>query len=198
MKLPVWTLSFALLAVAGCKRANPKETQMSGEPSRPAVAQVAEPPIAAPGEKIAAPGEKIAAPGETLPSPAGTDPAPLAAAPAAKDTSYNLVLQVPAEAATGKVTVANVKVTPGKGYKVNEEYPTKLTLEATDGVTIAKPVMAKADAAAFDKHQLAFDVKLTPTRAGTFTVRGKLSFAVCTDATCDPKSDTVAISLNAK
>lgn len=154
---------------------------MSGEPSRTAAAP-SEPPIAAP---------------ETIPPP-GTDAPAGAGEPRAKDTTYDVALVQPAEGAAGSVMVANVKVTPGKGYKVNEDYPTKLTLEATDGVTAAKQSLGKADAAAFDKHQLVFAVKLTPARAGEFTVRGKLSFAVCTDATCDPKSETIAINLRAK
>lgn len=160
---------------------------MSGEPSR--VAAPSEPPIAAPSEP------PIAAP-ETVPA-SGTE-APATAEPRVKDTSYDLALAQPAEGAAGAVMVASVKITPGKGYKVNEDYPTKLTLEATDGVAAAKQALGKSDAAAFDKHQLVFDVKLTPARAGDFTVRGKLSFAVCTDATCDPKSETIAINLRAK
>ena len=188
MKRLAWLLPLPLLALVMCKRADPKETQMSGEAARPAAALPAEPPIAPPGEKIPMPGEAVA----PAPAPAGATTA------AAKDTSYDLVVQAPAEAAAGSAVVANVKVTPGKGYKVNEEYPTKLSLEATDGVTTGKQVLAKADAAAFDKHQLAFDVKLTPTRAGEFTVRGKLTFAVCTDATCDPKTEAIAINLRAK
>lgn len=190
MKRLGW-LIFGALALWGCKRADPKETQMSGEPSRAAAAP-SEPPIAAPSEP------PIAAP-ETIPSP-GAAPAAAAAAgePRAKDTSYDLALVQPAEGAAGAAMVASVKVTPGKGYKVNEDYPTKLTLEATDGVASTKQTLGKSDAAAFDKHQLVFDVKLTPARAGEFTVRGKLSFAVCTDATCDPKTETIAINLRAK
>lgn len=162
---------------------------MSGEPSRPAAAP-SEPPIAAPSEP------PIAAL-ETVPQPGAAAPA-VASEPRAKDTSYDLALAQPAEGSAGAVMVASVKVTPGKGYKVNEDYPTKLTLEATDGVSALKQTLGKSDAAAFDKHQLVFDVKLTPARAGDFTVRGKLSFAVCTDATCDPKSETIAINLRAK
>jgi hypothetical protein len=176
-------VALAVLATCTmCKRADPKETQMAGESPRSGATALAEPPIAAPGERIPMPGEG-SRDGEN---------------PAAKDTSFQVALQVPAEATAGAVTVANVRVTPGAGYKVNQEYPTKLTLEATAGVATAKTVMLKADAAAFDDHQLAFDVKLTPAQAGTYTVRGTLSFAVCTTATCDPKTEKIAINLVAK
>ncbi len=168
---------------------------MSGETRTAATEPASEPPIAPPAAGGAVVEDKIPMPGDTaLAAAAG----PAAAPAAGKDPSYDLALQVPSEGRTGQPVVANVRVTPGKGYKVNEEYPTKLTLEATDGVTAAKQVLAKADAATFDKHQLVFDVKLTPTRSGDFVVRGKLSFAVCTDATCDPKTEQIAINLRAK
>ena len=35
----------------------------------------------------------------------------------------------------------------------------------------------KGDAAKFSDHELAFAVKLTPAKAGTYTVNGTLSFA---------------------
>lgn len=163
---------------------------MAGEPTRPTAAQplpASEPPIAAPGA------ERIAAPGETTGLAAGEP-----TAGGAKDTSYAVSLDIPADAASGKEIVAKVKVTPGSGYKMNQEYPTKLTVQPTDGVTAAKAVLQKGDAAKFDNHELAFDVKLTPAKAGTYTVNGTLAFAVCTEATCDPKTEKIAINLVAK
>ena len=188
-------LMAGLASAAGCKRADPKETQMAGEAARPdqtATTEPAEPPIAAPG---AAPGaaapERIAMPGDATAGAA-------AGAAAGKDTSFSVALEVPANVASGAEAVASVKVTPGAGYKVNEEYPTKLTLQPTEGVTTAKAVLLKADAAKFDKHELAFNVKLTAAKAGTYTVNGTLAFAVCTDATCDPKTEKIASNLVAK
>ncbi len=185
MKHLGWASSLLLIATVagGCKRADPKGAQMAGEPSRPIATTTAEPPIAAPGETIPMPGTLVAA----------GDPKP-----AAKDPSYAVALEVPADVASAKEAVASVKVTPGAGYKMNHEYPTKLTLQPVDGVTAAKAVLLKADAAKFDDHQLAFDVKLTPAKAGTYTVLGTLAFAVCTDATCDPKTEKIAINLTAK
>jgi hypothetical protein len=185
------TLGFLLLAAAAavpaCKRADPKETQMSGEANR-AAPMVAEPPIAAPGERIAAPGEP--APSRDVGIPA--------AAPAGKDASFAVAVQVPDSVAAGSAATASVKVTPGAGYKVNQEYPIKLTLDPTEGVSADKAVLGKADVAAFDEHQLAFAVKLTPTKAGTYTINGKVAFAVCTAATCDPKTEKIAINLVVK
>jgi hypothetical protein len=184
-----WAASLVLLATVGCKRADPKETQMAGETPRATEPAAAEPPIAPPSTE-----PPIAAPGKPGDSAAATAPT----AAAGKDSSFSVALEVPADVASGAEAIASVKVLPGAGYKVNEEYPTKLTLQPTEGVTTAKAVLLKGDAAKFDKHELAFNVKLTPAKAGTYTINGTLAFAVCTDATCDPKTEKIAINLVAK
>lgn len=145
----------------------------------------------------------------TDPAPAAVE-APKAAAPApvtggeggvpanANDTSYKLTLEPPAPVAAGSEAVARIRVTPGTGYKMNKEFPTKLTLTPPAGVTLAKAEFVLSDAEAFDDKQLVFAVKATPASAGEFTVSGKLKFAVCTDATCDPKRENVSIKVAAK
>jgi hypothetical protein len=113
------------------------------------------------------------------------------------DTSFKVAVTAPA-ATAGAPTIAKISVTPGAGWKMNLEYPTKLKLTAPEGVATPKPVLEVTDVARLDEGELAFDVKLTPARAGTFKVDGELKFAVCTPDTCDPKKQTVAIELVAK
>jgi hypothetical protein len=43
-----------------------------------------------------------------------------------------------------------------------------------------------------------FAVKATPSASGVYTIPGKIKFAVCTDATCDPKRQDVSIRVAAK
>jgi hypothetical protein len=45
---------------------------------------------------------------------------------------------------------------------------------------------------------LIFTVKATATAAGTYNIKGKFKFAVCTASTCDPKSVPVDIVLAVK
>ncbi|MBK9037159.1 MAG: hypothetical protein IPL61_38930 [Myxococcales bacterium] len=89
-------------------------------------------------------------------------------------------------------------VRPGKGFHMNKDYPTKLSLELPAGVSSAKAVLEPADAEAFDDTQLAFSIKLTPAAAGDYSIPGTLKFAVCTDSTCNPKKQTIALSLKAQ
>jgi len=111
------------------------------------------------------------------------------------------------EAKAGGEAVIKVTVNPGELYKVNTEFPTKLTLENTQGVTIAKAELkagghdkAKGDADVFEEKQLVFAVKMTPAAAGNYTVNGTFKFAVCDKAgsTCLAKKEPIAIQLAAK
>ena len=131
--------------------------------------------------------------------PSGKGPAaPTAAGGDDKnDSSFNLVVASPDAVKAGADCVAHVTVTPGSGYHVNQEFPTKLVVTPPDGVTIAKAEMHKEDAAAFDANKLQFDVKMTPSKAGTYKVAALLKFAVCTESSCDPKKREIAFDVAA-
>lgn len=118
-----------------------------------------------------------------------------------------LAIESPSDAKANAETTAKVSVTAGKEYKVNVEFPTKLILETTNGVTIAKAELkagghdkSKGDADVFDEQQLVFAVKVTPTAAGNHTINGTFKFAVCDKAgsTCLAKKERIAIQLAAK
>ncbi len=111
------------------------------------------------------------------------------------------------EAKAGGESTIKVTITAGDAFKVNTEFPTKLTLENTQGVTIAKAELkagghdkAKGDADVFDEHSLVFAIKVTPAAAGNYTLNGTFKFAVCDKAgsTCLAKKEPIAIQLAAK
>lgn len=113
------------------------------------------------------------------------------------DASFQLTQQQPAPTAAGGETVARLVVHPGEGYKMNKDFPTKLTLEPPAGVNLSKTVLEPADAEQFTEKELAFAVKMTAPAAGEYTIPGTIKFAVCTDTTCDPKKQKVALTLKA-
>jgi hypothetical protein len=170
--------------------------------------KVASPPPAASADVIAVPG------GTQAPTMAGAkkaEPAPVAAAAGADDRTKlqpaegKLAIEAPADAKAGAEATAKITVTPGAGYHVNTEYPVKLVLDSTQGVTLAKAELTagghtqgKGDADSFDEKQLAFSVKLTPASAGSYTVNGTFRFAVCDASQCLPKRENVAITVAAK
>jgi hypothetical protein len=115
-----------------------------------------------------------------------------------------LAIQVPGDAKAGQETIATVVVTPGPKYKINFEYPTKLTLQSPTGVTLAKAEFKagghdkeKGDAEAFEEKQLKFAVKLVPS-SGNHTISGSFKFAVCDKDQCLAKKETIAIQVAAK
>jgi hypothetical protein len=181
-------LLLAAAAVSACKSAESK----SG-PGAPVAAAGGNDKVAVPGgDQVAVPGgDKVAVPGGAdngakAPPPTGPvgDTGP--------DSSFKLTITTP-PAKAGAETVAHVEVTPGTGYHVNQDFPTKLVITPADGVTLAKAELVKDDAQVFNTTKLAFDVKLTAARAGNFQLGGTLKFAVCTETTCDPKKRAIEI-----
>ncbi|MBA3393155.1 MAG: hypothetical protein H0T89_10945 [Deltaproteobacteria bacterium] len=118
-----------------------------------------------------------------------------------------LAIENPAGVKAGSESVVRIVVTPGSEYKVNTEFPTKLTLETPQGVTIAKAEQkagghdkAKGDADKFEESGLAFLVKVTPSQSGSYTINGSFKFAVCDKAgsTCLAKKEPIAIQVAAQ
>ena len=122
---------------------------------------------------------------------------PGAGDPTAPDTSFQFTAQHPSPGAVGSEAVARFVIHPGAGYKMNKDYPTKVTLEPPAGVTVAKPVLELADAESFSDKELTFAVKLTAQQQGEFTIPATVKFAVCTDSTCDPKKQKVDLVFKA-
>jgi hypothetical protein len=122
-----------------------------------------------------------------------------------KPEEGQLSIEVPPDAVAGQETTARVIVTPTPKFKINFEFPTKLTLAPPADVTLAKAeLMAggqakmQGDAEKFEEKQLAFAVKLTPTKSGSHTINGTFKFAVCDKDQCLAKKESIAIQLAAK
>lgn len=122
-----------------------------------------------------------------------------------KPDEGKLAIDVPADAKAGAETVAKVTVTPAGGFHVNAEYPTKLTLTAPSGVTLAKAELVaggmdkqKGDADQIDDNALIMSVKATAAQPGTYTINGVFKFAVCKADQCLAKKETIALQIAAK
>ncbi len=121
-----------------------------------------------------------------------------------KPEEGQLAVEAPKDVVAGAEFTAKILVTPVGPYKINKEFPTKLTFESPAGVTLAKAQLTagghdqvKGDADAFEDKQLAFTVKLTPT-SGTHTIKGTFKFAVCDKDTCLAKKEQISIVVAAK
>lgn len=180
----------AIVGLAACSKSAGSQDQ-STAPVKSAATE---------GERIAVPGSAVVAPptmNTGAPASMGTKTAGSAAVPAGADTSYTLTID-PFSGAPGAAVAGNLKIVPGKGFHINKDFPVKLTLEAPAGVTLAKSVQEQPDATKFDDDNLIFSVKATAATAGTYNIKGKFKFAVCTASTCDPKALPVDIALVVK
>ena len=113
-----------------------------------------------------------------------TNTAPAAAAETPPPTTQNYTVRiVPGEAKAGAQATSVIEVTPAKGYKMNLEFPSRLSLEPTAGVKPAKEQLGKDDAEVTEKA-LRFKVAFTPASAGKLSMAGSADFSVCNDSTC--------------
>jgi hypothetical protein len=192
MNLPSWicrTAPVLAVAIAASSTMGAACSRQSG--GGPAPGPAPAPGAATPAAPVK--GERISVPGSGAPAA----PASAPDAPAAPDPSFQLSVVPPPAQPIGTETTARVEVKPGPGYKINREFPTKLSLTAPEGVTVPKLVFELGDAAKVDDHQLTFDVKLTAGKPGAYQITGKLKFAVCTEESCDPKSRNIGIAVTA-
>jgi len=181
----------AALLFAHCGKSAPKDT---------GGIQTTNDHVVVPGNDVAPPGMgKPKGSGESAPGGGMTDSLKLAA------DEGKLAVEPPVDAKAGAEATAKITVTPNTGYHVNTEFPIKLTLEAPEGVTLAKSEFkagggdkAKGDADVLEEQSLVLGIKLTAAKTGSYTINGTFKFAVCDKDSCRPKKETIAILVAAK
>jgi hypothetical protein len=158
--------------------------------------------------------DKVALPtgNDGMATKGGGAPAPGGGAPTSDEARFHLhpdegTLTIDkAEGKAGSELTSNVKVTPAGAYHVNVEFPVKLTLEPPAGVTLAKTEFTaggmdkkQGDAIAFSEQALAFAVKATADKAGTYDIKGTFKFAVCTNnnTQCLAKKQPITVTVAA-
>jgi hypothetical protein len=109
---------------------------------------------------------------------------------------YTLTLNK-VSAQKGQPATATVLIKPAAGYHINKDFPTTLKLTPPADVKLDKAQLAKEDATLTEKEG-SFQVKLTPSTAGSKKIPGELRFAVCTDTTCDPQKTAVTLEVEVK
>ncbi len=193
MKSYKWLpLAAILLTLCACKKAESKGP--TGEPATPQ----ADPAPAAPAKPMAMKVAKMAVRAQADQAAAGTAAQPEGSKPVtiSKDR-YDVTVNTPAGVA-GTDSVVTVTLTPKKGWHVNQDFPTKLTITPPAGVTLAKDKLKKADAAEFNDNTAKFAVKYKAAAAGDKSFSATFKFAVCSAATCDPKTEKLAWNVSVK
>lgn len=122
-------------------------------------------------------------------SVAAPEPAELA-----KIEADGYVLEVKdATTAVGKEATVSVTLKAKAGFKVNEKYPIKLSLDANDALELPKSELKREDGKEVDKQTFTFNVALKAKSAGKHALKGKIKLSVCNESQClIDKKDIVA------
>lgn len=160
------------------------------------------------GEKIAVPGADKGAPSAM--AEAGSAEAQPQALSAADDPRFHLkpeegnITIGKAEGKAGSEAIAKLQLAPGTGYHVATDYPIKLQLEAPAGVKLVKAELTaggrnktQGDASTLTEQALAFDIKATADKAGSYEIKGVFKFGICEKESCHPKKQPVTITVAA-
>lgn len=176
----VFAVLGAVLALAACERAT-----ADAEPSAQEGASKVEQASAPPGS----------------PADVDTPSAQGAAQPQGQATyqeqAFELSIAAPKEAKVGEAAEATVTLQAKAPYKVNQEYPIKLKLGESAGLTYPAATVGK-DKVTLEAKKAVMKVPFTPSAAGEHSLRGVLAFSVCTDERCLIEKRDLAVRLVAR
>lgn len=135
-----------------------------------------------------------------VPSAAGaSDPIPLESPIPLENVdtdAYTLSVSDPSGKVGEQLNVV-VTVTAKGPFKVNKEYPHKVSVNPTDGLELPKPKLKKGDAK-MEEKTLTFSIPAKATRAGNFELAGVLKFSVCSDDACQLEKKDIKSKVAAK
>lgn len=126
--------------------------------------------------------ERGAAP---APPAATTQPpgSPLPAASAISDAHFDVALKPAGVYKAGEPGKVELVLQAKAPYHCNPEYPYKLMLEESPGVSYPSKVVAR-DAVKLEHMQATMTIPFTPASAGKKKVAGRYSFSVCSEDKC--------------
>ena len=105
---------------------------------------------------------------------------------------YAIDISAPSPVVGGRAATARVTVRPVAPYKINLEYPFKMTVTTPPNATMGKSSFAAADAREFSKQRIRLEPAFTLDEAGVHRFVGEIRFSVCTEALCELKRAKVS------
>jgi hypothetical protein len=181
MSRTIWVIPFLLAACSSCQKSAPAQDKDTVPKA----------------EVVKLPGGDVGAPGGAK---GGT---PIASGSTLHADEGTLTIDK-AEGKVGSELVSNITVTPSSEFHVNTDFPTKITLEPPDGVKLMKTEYtaggsskSQGDASAFSEKAMAFAVKATADKPGSYEIKGTFKFAVCKVDQCFPKKQPITITVAA-
>lgn len=127
----------------------------------------------------------------------GRQGAPPAGVPT-QQASYKVEVLPPPPTTVGGKTKARVTLVPVTPYKINTEYPLKLTVTSPAGSRPARQVVGPKQAATFSEKRAVLDAGFELLSAGEHHFTAELRFSVCTKTMCELKHKQLAWVAEAK
>lgn len=112
-------------------------------------------------------------------------------------SAYELQIKAPSAKANRKAA-ATIRVTPTGDFHINKTYPTRLTVNAPEGVKITKQRLSADDAVKLNDSELEFKVDFKAVERGTHKLSGELRFATCREDSCQQYTRKIAIEVEVK
>ncbi len=113
------------------------------------------------------------------------------------ESAFTLKLEPRAPYAVGTPGVVILQLKAKEPHHINQEYPHKLKLKASDGVTYPQPILSR-QSMKIAPMQADLTVPLTPNRSGELTISGEFAFSLCTADRCLIEKRTLAVAINVK
>lgn len=98
-------------------------------------------------------------------------------------------------AVAGNPIDVTVVLTPRGDYKVNDEYPISLQVQEPADVEVPRTPLRRAGATTVRHDRAVFIVQVTPKAAGDKALAFGLKFALCTSVACEPRKESIDVTL---
>lgn len=110
---------------------------------------------------------------------------------------YALTATTPAPAAPGRAIAITVAIGARDGYKVTEDYPIKLTIDAPPDVTVDR-LRYERDDAVVSERQAAFQIRVAPRTAGISAITLRVAFGLCSSTACETRTAELRVPVEAR
>ncbi|AKT36078.1 hypothetical protein [Chondromyces crocatus] len=114
------------------------------------------------------------------------------------ESYYDLAISAPKAKANAE-SVVTVKVTSKGDTHINKKYPTRLTVNPPEGVSVKKTRQTATDAVKLSDSTLEFQVAFEADEPGTKTIKGELRFATCKgEESCQQYTKRISFDVDVK
>ena len=112
--------------------------------------------------------------------------------------SFRFTIELPRKAAAGKPAEVTVRLRPKGRYKINMDFPFKLSVTPPAGASMGKKVLTKKDAERYTEKEARLRVPFTPSIKGKLRFGAECRFAICIAEACFPRTEALTWIVEAR